>query len=187
MAESRPGPRSAASHISMCEAAALGATPRSSELAVAPPGRLGTRPRTASSPLTESRPRGRGRQATLHRPLRYPGESLVELVPLVAQTPSESPRRSLVKTRRNQSTRNKTYPEARPTAPTAAGEASRLVPSGSPEDQDTAHPARRPQTRGARCGGLPREQGFVEASVPSHRSERDARAPRGEAAFTEPA
>ena len=55
MAESRPGPRSAASHISMCEAAALGATPRSSELAVAPPGRLGTRPRTASSPLTESR------------------------------------------------------------------------------------------------------------------------------------
>ena len=27
--------------------------------AVAPPGRLGTRPRTASSPLTESRPRGR--------------------------------------------------------------------------------------------------------------------------------
>ena len=75
MAESRPGPRSAASHISMCEAAALGATPRSSELAVAPPGRLGTRPRTASSPLTESRPRGRGRQATLHRPLQYPGES----------------------------------------------------------------------------------------------------------------
>ena len=55
MAESRPGPQSAASHISMCEAAALGATPRSSELAVAPPGRLGTRPRTASSPLTESR------------------------------------------------------------------------------------------------------------------------------------
>ena len=68
-------PRSAASHISMCEAAALGATARSSELAVAPPGRLGTRPRTASSPLTESRPRGRGRQATLHRPLQYPGES----------------------------------------------------------------------------------------------------------------
>ena len=61
-------------------------------------------------------------------------------------------------------TRNETSPEARPTAPTAAGETSHA--RGKPEDkQDTAHPARRNETRGARRGGLPRAQGIHQSEL----------------------
>ena len=112
--------------------------------------------------------------ADTHRPHRP-----IEPSPAVVAATNLIPK-GKVKTAQNPpktNTRNKTYPEARPTAPTAAGWTS-LVPSGSPVFGHTAHPARRNETRGASCGGLPRAQGFVEASVASHRSERDA-APRG--------
>ena len=73
------------------------------------------------------------------------------------------------------------------------------MPSGSPVFGHTAHPARRNETRGASCGGLPRAQGIVfinsQATAPSLTEARPAgrqppRAtppsdtlPRGEAAL----
>ena len=65
------------------------------------------------------------------------------------------------------------------------------MPSGSPVFGHTAHPARRNETRGASCGGLPRAQGIVfinsQATAPSLTEARPAGRQPPRAMAAEPA
>ena len=121
-----------------------------------------------------------------HRPIE-PSPAVVaatDLIPM-GKVPRKNSTQSLLAKPAEKKTRGKIHlpRRARPLRPPPG---RRLVscPREAPKTRTTAHPARRPQTRGARCSGLPPERGIVVASFTSHLSERNARAPRGKAAFT---